>query len=144
MFRNTVLLRDIGERRTVGGNVGAIFLIDGDGGLTEMNESTYEAEALLQQLLERYPKLIPGPMTVAKSSCSSVSVTKMLSSYCCSAKIRGVNDHRACTTRGKSEMRRKMKINAAICDMGNHLPILNIFPPQSSKEANSDQTSSWQ
>jgi hypothetical protein len=37
-----------------------IFLIQDDGQLLELSESPYESEALLQELLERYPKLLAG------------------------------------------------------------------------------------
>ena len=37
-----------------------IYLIQEDGGLVEMRESPYDSEALLQQLLGRYPDLLAG------------------------------------------------------------------------------------
>lgn len=40
--------------------MGAIFLIDENDELKKMNETMYEAEELLQSLLEKYPELMPG------------------------------------------------------------------------------------
>jgi len=37
-----------------------IYLLQDNGDLIEMNEKEYDSEDLLQKLLERYPKLIPG------------------------------------------------------------------------------------
>lgn len=39
---------------------GSIFLMRDDGGLTELREQPYEAEAVLQGLLARYPDLLAG------------------------------------------------------------------------------------
>lgn len=39
---------------------GRIFLLQGDGSLLRMNQQRYEAEELLQRLLERYPDLLAG------------------------------------------------------------------------------------
>lgn len=39
---------------------GGIFLLDSDGGLTEMTETTFAAEVDLQKLLARHPGLLPG------------------------------------------------------------------------------------
>ena len=37
-----------------------IFIIQNDGNLLEMSEQTYDSEALLQELLAKYPKLLAG------------------------------------------------------------------------------------
>ena len=37
-----------------------IFLINDSGKLIEMGETQYDSEALLQELLAEYPKLLPG------------------------------------------------------------------------------------
>jgi hypothetical protein len=39
---------------------GGIFLLDSDGGLTEMAEAPFAAEVDFQRLLTRYPGLLPG------------------------------------------------------------------------------------
>jgi hypothetical protein len=39
---------------------GGIFLLDSDGGLTEMTETAFAAEVDLQKLLARHPGLLPG------------------------------------------------------------------------------------
>jgi len=39
---------------------GGIFLIDKDRGLVKMEEAAYDSEALLQELLEKYPDLLAG------------------------------------------------------------------------------------
>jgi hypothetical protein len=39
---------------------GGIFLLDSDGGLTEMAETAFAAEVDLQELLARHPGLLPG------------------------------------------------------------------------------------
>jgi hypothetical protein len=44
----------------IGGSVAGIYLIQGDGQLVEMAETAYDSEALLQNLLARYPSLLAG------------------------------------------------------------------------------------
>jgi hypothetical protein len=39
---------------------GGIYLVQGDGGLVEMSEQDYASEALLQELLAKYPNLLAG------------------------------------------------------------------------------------
>lgn len=39
---------------------GAIFLINDNGELVEMKEKPYDSEAILQELLEKYPHLLAG------------------------------------------------------------------------------------
>ena len=46
---------------------GGIFLIAGDDRLVELSSSTYDSEALLQRLLERYPNLLAGDQIDAVS-----------------------------------------------------------------------------
>ncbi len=45
---------------------GGMYLVQGDGGLVEMNEQPYDSEDLLQSLLAEYPNLLAGnQMSVA-------------------------------------------------------------------------------
>lgn len=37
-----------------------VFLIQEDGGLVEMSEAPYPSEAILQELIARYPNLLVG------------------------------------------------------------------------------------
>ena len=39
---------------------GGLFVIQGDGSLVELREQPYDSEALLQELLARYPNLLAG------------------------------------------------------------------------------------
>ena len=39
---------------------GKIYLVSGQGQLTEMNESVYDSEEVLQNFLASYPDLLPG------------------------------------------------------------------------------------
>lgn len=46
---------------------GAIFLIQGKQQLVEMKEESYDSEALLQELLAKYPNLLAGDQIDSKA-----------------------------------------------------------------------------
>jgi hypothetical protein len=54
------ILRGHGYRKEATGMNGGIFLIQSGGDLVEMKEQPYDTEAVLQQLLAKYPNLLAG------------------------------------------------------------------------------------
>ena len=46
---------------------GHIYIIDDAGQLTEMEEKAYDSEALLQELLAKYPSILAGDRSIVNS-----------------------------------------------------------------------------